>query len=79
MFSNSSQDREMNGRDRAYTLTAPTLLGKSTISVVFSDRCFSDRCGMVVATAVLPHDRLATIEPVLIEFLNSATCCIGLK
>jgi hypothetical protein len=64
----------MNGRDRAYALTAPTLLGKSTISVVFSDRC-----DMVVATAVLPHDRLATIEPVLIEFLNSATCCIGLK
>jgi hypothetical protein len=74
MFSNSSQDREMNGRDRAYALTAPTLLGKSTISVVFSDRC-----DMVVATAVLPHDRLATIEPVLIEFLDSATCCIGLK
>jgi hypothetical protein len=59
---------EMNGRVRGYALTAPTLPGKSTISVVFSDRC-----DMVVATAVLPHDRLAMIEPVLIEFLNNAT------
>jgi hypothetical protein len=59
---------EMNGRGRAYALTAQTLRGKSTISVVFSDRC-----DMVVATAVLPHDRLAMIDPVLIEFLNSAT------
>jgi hypothetical protein len=59
---------EMSGRDRAYALTTPTLLGKSTISVVFSDRC-----DMIVATAVLPHDRPAIVDPVLIDFLNSAT------
>jgi hypothetical protein len=58
----------MNGRDRAYALTAPKPPGKSAISVVFNDRC-----DMVVATVVLPHDRPTTIEPAVIEFLNSAT------
>jgi hypothetical protein len=59
----------MNGRDRAYALTGPQQPpGKSALSIVFNDRC-----DMVVATAVLPHDRLTTIEPAVIEFLNSAT------
>jgi hypothetical protein len=58
----------MNGRVRAYALTAPKPPGKSAMSVVFNDRC-----DMVVATFVLPHDRPTTIEPALIEFLNSAT------
>jgi len=58
----------MNGRHRAYRLTASTPPGKSAISIVFNDRC-----DMVVATVVLPHDRPTAIEPAVIEFLNSAT------
>ena len=58
----------MKGRSRAYTLPARSRLGKSAISVAFSDRC-----DMIVATAVLPHDRPATIEPGVMEFLNSST------
>jgi hypothetical protein len=57
----------MNGRDRAYALTGPQPPGKTALSIVFNDRC-----DMVVATAVLPHDRPATVEPAVIEFLNSA-------
>jgi hypothetical protein len=57
----------MNGRTRAYTLTARNWLGKSAISVVFNDRC-----DMIVATVVLPQ-RPATIEPGVMEFLNSRT------
>jgi hypothetical protein len=58
----------MKGRDRPYALTASKPRGKSAISVVFSDRC-----DMVVATAVVAHERAATIEPGVIEFLNSET------
>jgi hypothetical protein len=58
----------MKGRSRAYALTAPNRPGRSAISVVFNDRC-----DMVVATAVLPHDQPATVEPRIIEFLNSGT------
>jgi len=58
----------MNGRDRAYALTARKPPGKSVLSVVFNDRC-----DMIVATVALPHDRPTTIEPAVIEFLNSAT------
>ena len=56
----------MKGRSRAYTLAARNRPVKSAISVAFSDRC-----DMIVATVVLPHDRPATIEPVVMEFLNS--------
>jgi len=56
----------MGGRSRAYALAARNQLGKSAISAVFSDRC-----DMIVATVVLPHDRPATIEPGVLEFLNS--------
>jgi len=56
----------MKGRSRAYTLSARGRPGKSAISIAFSDRC-----DMIVVTAVLPHDRPATIEPGIIEFLNS--------
>ena len=42
--------------------------GKSAISVVFNDRC-----DMIVATVVLPHDQPATIEPGVLDFLNSTT------
>jgi hypothetical protein len=58
----------MKGRSRAYTFTARNRQGKSAISVVFNDRC-----DMIVATVVLPHDRPATIEPSVMEFLNSRT------
>jgi hypothetical protein len=57
----------MKGRSRAYTLSADNRPGKSAISVVFNDRC-----DMIAATAVLPHDQAATIQPAVLEFLNSA-------
>jgi len=57
---------EMSGRVRAYALTAPRP-GTSAISVVFNDRC-----DMAVATVLLPPDQPTTIEPAVIEFLNSA-------
>jgi hypothetical protein len=56
----------MKGRSRAYALTAHNRPGKSAIAVVLNDRC-----DMIVATVVLPHDQPATIEPRVIEFLNS--------
>lgn len=58
----------MKGRARAYALTAPNQPGKSVLSVVFNDRC-----DMIVATVVLPHERLAAIEPDVMQFLNSET------
>ena len=56
----------MKGRSRAYALTARNPPGKSALSVAFNDRC-----DMIVATAVLPHDRPAKIEPGVMAFLNS--------
>ena len=56
----------MQGRSRAYALAGSTGRGKTAISVAFNDRC-----DMVVATAVVPHDRPAAIEPGVIAFLNS--------
>ena len=58
----------MKGRSRAYTLNARNPAGKTAISVVFNERC-----DMISATAVLGHDRPASIEPGLIEFLNGNT------
>ena len=58
----------MKGRSRAYTLVARNPPGKTVISVVYNDRC-----DMIAATTVLPHDRPAAIEPDVIAFLNSAT------
>lgn len=58
----------MLGRSRAYTLTAPGSLGRTAISAAFNDRC-----DMIVATVVLPHDRPDAIEREAIEFLNSRT------
>jgi hypothetical protein len=54
----------MKGRSRAYRLAG----GRTAISVAFNDRC-----DMIVATVVVPHDRPETIEPIIIEFLNSGT------
>ncbi len=64
----------MHGRSRAYALhnsagkTASKTASKTAISIAFNDRC-----DMVVATAVVPHDRPATIEPGVVAFLNSRT------
>ncbi len=58
----------MKGRSRAYTLSAPNPLGKTVISVAFTERC-----DMIVATAVLGDDRSPAIEPGMIEFLNGNT------
>jgi hypothetical protein len=58
----------MKGRSRAYTLTARKPPGKTALSVAFNDRC-----DMVVATVVVQHDRPATIEPGVIDFLNGST------
>jgi len=58
----------MKGRSRSYTLTARNRPGKSAISIAFNDRC-----DMIVATVLLPNDRSATIEPGVMEFLNSRT------
>ena len=56
----------MKGRSRAYALTARNRPGKSALSVAFNDRC-----DMIVATAVVPHDQAGTLEPGVMEFLNS--------
>src|SRR5262245_27188382 len=56
----------MKGRSRSYALTGRNRPGKSSLSVAYNDRC-----DMIVATVVLPHDRPATIEPGVMEFLNS--------
>ena len=58
----------MMGRTRAYTFIAHNPLGKTAISAAFNDRC-----DMIVATAVLPHDRPDAIERQTIEFLNGNT------
>ena len=58
----------MKGRSRAYAISAPRRPANSAISVVFNDRC-----DMIVATAVAPHDRPAIIEPNVMAFLNSRT------
>jgi hypothetical protein len=56
----------MKGRVRAYALTGADRQVRNVISVVVNDRC-----DMMVATAVLPRDRIEEIEPAVIEFLNS--------
>jgi hypothetical protein len=58
----------MEGRSRAYALSARNPPGKTAISVVFRERC-----DMIAATAVIGHDRPAAIEPSVIEFLNGRT------
>jgi hypothetical protein len=56
----------MKGRVRAYALTGADGQVRNVISVVVNDRC-----DMMVATAMLPRDRIEKIEPAVIEFLNS--------
>jgi hypothetical protein len=56
----------MKGRVRAYARADRQ--DETVLSVAFNDRC-----DMVVATIVLPRDRLAAVEPDVIAFLNSET------
>jgi hypothetical protein len=56
----------MQGRSRAYALIPRNSTDRTAISVVFNDRC-----DMVSAIAVLPHDPSVTIEPRILGFLNS--------
>jgi hypothetical protein len=58
----------MTGRSRAYALTARSSRGRTAISAAFRDRC-----DMIVATVLLPHDRPEAIENKVIEFLNGTT------
>jgi hypothetical protein len=57
----------MHGRSRTYRFVQDRR-GKTAIAVVFNDRC-----DMVAATAIVPHERPASIEPAVIAFLNSPT------
>ena len=57
----------MKGRSRAYEVSGDNRSGGSALSVAFNDRCDA-----IVATAVLGHDRPATLEPNVIALLNSA-------
>jgi hypothetical protein len=56
----------MKGRSRAYAIADPYRAPNSALSVAFNDRCDA-----VVATAVVDHDHPGTIEPSVIDFLNS--------
>ena len=58
----------MQGRSRAYALTARDRRGKSAVAIAFNERC-----DMIAATAVLQDVRPATIEPAIVAFLNSPT------
>ncbi len=55
----------MAGRSRLYALASRNPLGKTAISAAFRERC-----DMIVATVVLPHDRPGPIEEHAIKFLN---------
>ena len=59
---------QMQGRSRAYALVGRHAPGRVALSVAFNDRC-----DMIVATAVLPHDRPAAIAAAVMRFLNSRT------
>src|ERR1700676_2146518 len=56
----------MKGRSRAYAIAEPYRAPNSALSVAFNDRCDA-----VVATALVAHDHPGTIEPSVIDFLNS--------
>ena len=56
----------MKGRSRAYAIADRYRTPNSALSVAFNDRCDA-----VVATAVVDRDQPGTIEPGVIDFLNS--------
>lgn len=56
----------MKGRSRTYTVTEPYHAPSSVLAIAFNDRCDA-----IVATATIAHDGPQTLEPSVIEFLNS--------
>ena len=58
----------MQGRSRAYALTARDRRGKSVVAIAFNERC-----DMIAATAVLQKEQPETLEPEVLAFLNSRT------
>ena len=58
----------MKGRSRPFSIGDSRRAGTSALSVGFNDRCDA-----IVATAAIGNKQPATIEPVVIEFLNSKT------
>ena len=56
----------MKGRSRAYAVAEPYHAPGSVLAIAFNDRCDA-----IVATATVAHDRPATLEPSVIDFLNS--------
>ena len=56
----------MKGRSRAYAIAEPYRAPNSALAIAFNDRCDA-----VVATAVVAHDHPKTIEPSVVDFLNS--------
>ncbi|MEA2867971.1 MAG: hypothetical protein QOE39_2686 [Bradyrhizobium sp.] len=58
----------MKGRSRAYAIADPYRVRNSALAVAFNDHCDA-----VVATVVVAQDHPGTIEPSVIEFLNSET------
>lgn len=58
----------MRGRSRPYSVAYFLRGERSALSVAFNDHCDA-----IVATVVIVDDRPTTIEPAVIEFLNSKT------
>lgn len=58
----------MKGRSRPFAVDGAPPVARSALSVGFNDRCDA-----IVATAVHGHDGSTTIEPFVLEFLNSRT------
>jgi hypothetical protein len=58
----------MKGRSRAFTISGGEPAGRSALSIGINDHCDA-----IVATAVLGHEQPGTIEPAVLEFLNSKT------
>ncbi|NOJ43649.1 hypothetical protein [Bradyrhizobium australiense] len=56
----------MRGRTRAYSVSAAQNRNGAVISLAFNQRC-----DMVAATVLLQHGASTSIEPAVLEFLNS--------
>lgn len=56
----------MKGRSRAYAVSEPFHAPSSVLAIAFNDRCDA-----MVATATVAHDAPKTLEPSVIDFLNS--------
>jgi hypothetical protein len=56
----------MKGRSRPYAVAEPYRAPNSALAIAFNDRCDA-----IVATAVVAHDDPRSLEPSVIDFLNS--------